>query len=121
MSSPNTPNTKQLAEIIANLLAPNEAADSDFQALRASIEKINERLSRIENSLPPAENSANEISNSVKEISNPVHVHPSQEKYNVIEAIVDEIFENQRKEKTCTFEPNGKSCDHCSMCNSRGF
>jgi hypothetical protein len=47
--------------------------------------------------------------------------HPSQERFNVNEAIVDELVEFFEKEKACSFEPNGKPCDHCSMCSSRGF
>jgi len=31
------------------------------------------------------------------------------------------IFAGVHKEKACTFEPNGKPCDHCAMCSSRGF
>jgi hypothetical protein len=47
--------------------------------------------------------------------------HPSQERFNVNEAIVDELVEFFEKEKACSFEPNGKPCDHCSMCSGRGF
>ena len=47
--------------------------------------------------------------------------HPSQERFNINEAIVDELVEFFEKEKACSFEPNGKPCDHCSMCSARGF
>jgi hypothetical protein len=47
--------------------------------------------------------------------------HPSQERFNVNEAIVDELVDFFEKEKACSFEPNGKPCDHCAMCSSRGF
>jgi hypothetical protein len=47
--------------------------------------------------------------------------HISMEKFNVNEAIVDELVEFFEKEKACSFEPNGKPCDHCAMCSSRGF
>ena len=53
--------------------------------------------------------------------TNPQSLHPSVEKFSVAEAIADEIFVGLQKEKACTFEPNGKPCDHCSMCSSRGF
>jgi hypothetical protein len=48
-------------------------------------------------------------------------LHPSQERFNINEAIVDELVEFFEKEKACSFEPNGKPCDHCAMCSSRGF
>ena len=46
--------------------------------------------------------------------------HPSLDKLRVAEAIADSIFDAKLKEKACQFEPD-KPCDHCSMCNSRGF
>lgn len=102
-------NTLKLAKKIAELLE-SESLSTEFHSLRSSIEKINHRLDRIETKLNP---------------TNPQSMlrtkHPSQEKYDVIEAIINEGFENFNKEKTCAFEPNGKPCDHCSMCNSHGF
>ncbi len=44
--------------------------------------------------------------------------HPSLDKFNFVEDLADEII---KKEKACTFEPNDKPCDHCSMCGSLGF
>lgn len=106
-------NTQNLAEKIAALLQ-NESQNNDFSTLQTSIEKINQRLDGIESKLnSKIVESQNSIKNSTK--------HPSLEKYNIIEAIVDEVFENYQEEKACTFEPNGKPCDHCSMCNSHGF
>jgi hypothetical protein len=54
-------------------------------------------------------------------IRNPQLLHPSQEKFAVLEAVADQIIEGLKNEKACTFEPNGRPCDHCSMCSSRGF
>lgn len=102
-------NVQNLAEKIANLLQ-KESPSNDFLSLQNSIEKINQRLDNIEKNLNPK-----------SQISNPKSIHPSLEKYNVIEAIVDEVMANSQKEKTCTFEPNDKPCDFCSMCSSRGF
>lgn len=101
--------TESLAEKIARLLE-SETQRTDVAALFASIEKINHRLDRLEST-----------SNSQSEISSSRSVHPSVEKFSVAEAIADEIFTGLQKEKACTFEPNGKPCDHCAMCNSRGF
>ena len=45
--------------------------------------------------------------------------HPSQQQF--LELLADQIVEDLTKEKPCPYEPAGKACDHCSMCNSRGF
>jgi hypothetical protein len=47
--------------------------------------------------------------------------HPSQERFGVEEAVVSELVDYFEKEKTCSVEPGGKPCDHCSMCSTRGF
>ena len=104
-------NTQNLAEKIANLLQ-NESQGVDLSSLQSSIEKLNQRLDGIESKLD-----SNKTNTQVTKLNSN---HPSLNKYNVIEAIVDEVFE-QAEEKTCTFEPNGKPCDHCSMCSSHGF
>jgi hypothetical protein len=101
--------SEPLAEKIARLLE-SEGQSNEMAALFASIEKINHRLDKIESGLPP--HSALRI---------PQSIHPSQEKFDVAEAIADEIFAGLQKEKACTFEPNGKPCDHCAMCSSRGY
>ena len=101
--------SEPLAEKIARLLE-SDGQSNEMAALFASIEKINHRLDKIESGLTP--HAALRI---------PQSTHPSQEKFDVAEAIADEIFAGIRKEKACTFEPNGKPCDHCAMCSSRGF
>jgi len=101
---------KILAEQIALLLQENAQGNDDFAFLRSSIEKINRRLDNIESRIPNPES----------RIPNP-KFHPSQEKFAVAEAVAQEIIEHFGKEKPCLFEPNGKPCDHCSMCSSRGF
>lgn len=106
-------NTHKLAEKIANLLKSDSASD-EFNVLHTSIEKLNKRLDGIERQLSDQ--------NSNSELPSPKSQHPSLRKYDVVEAIVDEAFaNNQQTEKTCTFEPNGKPCDSCSMCSSHGF
>ena len=101
--------TDPLAEKIARLLE-SEAKTPDIASLFASIEKINRRLEKLETSPNPH-----------PAIRDPQSNHPSLEKFDVSEAIADEIFAGLQKEKACTFEPNGKPCDHCSMCSARGF
>lgn len=101
--------SEPLAEKIARLLE-SEGQQPDLAHLYASIEKLNHRLDKLEASVA---NPQPDI------IVRPDH--PSLDKFAVAEAIADEIFAGLQKEKACTFEPNGKPCDHCSMCNSRGF
>jgi hypothetical protein len=102
-------NTQKLAERIASILQDGEA--DDLTSLRSSIEKINQRLDRIESHsvfqdpLAPLRSAP----------------HASLERFGVLEAVADEILEHFKNEKACTFEPNGKPCDHCAMCSSRGF
>ena len=101
--SKNEPLSEKIAKLIES-----EARPSDVATLFASIEKINHRLDRLE-------------ANPQSAIRNPQLNHPSFEKFAVAEAIGDDIFIGIQKEKACTFEPNGRPCDHCAMCSSRGF
>jgi hypothetical protein len=103
-------NTNILAQKIARILEADNARP-DLAAIHASIEKINQRLDRIEINLEP----------SALIHSSPAIDHPSIDRFAIAEAIADEIFGKLQKEKACTFEPNGKPCDHCAMCSSRGF
>lgn len=80
---------------------------NDLSALFAAIEKINHRLDKLE----PVD----------MQVAIPFsQPHASLDKFNVAEAIADSIFSHYNKEKACQYEPD-KPCDHCSMCNSRGF
>jgi hypothetical protein len=83
----------------------------ELASLFASIEKINHRLDKLE-SAQIASQSDSRMSQSC---------HPSLDKFDIAEAVADAVFNAKSKEKTCTFEPNGRPCDHCSMCSSRGF
>jgi len=86
----------------------SDAQPNDLAALFAAIEKIGRRLDKIErgDDSPP--------------VLTVQPNHPSLDKLNIAEAIADSIFSHYQKEKACQFEPD-KPCDHCSMCNSRGF
>lgn len=101
--------TQKLANRIARLLE-TEQHGGDLASVFAAIEKINYRLDKLEVS-----------SNTQSDVRNPQSLHPSQEKFAVLEAVADQIIDGLKNEKACTFEPNGKPCDHCSMCSSRGF
>jgi len=98
----------KLAEKIAQMIAA-ENQSPDVASLFASIEKLNHRLEKLEAAASQPEKRPIQTS-----------AHPSQDRFAVAEAIVDSLFEHHSKEKACTFEPS-KPCDHCSMCNSRGF
>lgn len=98
---------KKIADKIAQVIA-SESQAGDLGSIQESLHAINIRLDRLE--ISPS------ISNFSSQVSNPVH--PSQDHFAISEAIVDGLFAQQ--EKACTFEPS-KPCDHCSMCNSRGF
>ena len=100
---------QKLAEKIAQAIS-SESKPSDLKVIQASIEALNSRLDKIESNK----------SNFKFEIAPATTQHPSLDKLNVAEAIADSIFSHYQKEKTCQFEPD-KPCDHCSMCNSRGF
>ena len=100
----------KLAEKIAKLLEA-EQPNGDLASLFASIEKINHRLDKLEKA----------SANSRPEIRAQQLTHPSLDKFSIAEAVADAVIDAKLKEKTCTFEPNGRPCDHCSMCSSRGF
>jgi hypothetical protein len=92
----------------------NTDIGSELAAMRATLNEVQNRLIQIES-----------------KVSSPrVHSpwlagvnasHPSQERFGVEEATVSELVDFFQNEKTCTLEPGGKPCDHCSMCSSRGF
>jgi hypothetical protein len=103
-----------LAEKIALLLSENESESGDAKFFRESLEKINQRLDKIESNL------TDQTQNSKLKTQN-FSTHPSQERFLNIAQIADEIIENLQNEKACPYEPTGKPCDNCSMCNSRGF
>ena len=101
--------SKEVAEKVERIVR-SKAGEGEFTQILSALEKINHRLDRLES-----------ISESKLEIPIPQLLHPSQERFEIAEAITDAIFQGVPKEKACTFEPNGKPCDHCSMCSSRGF
>jgi hypothetical protein len=108
-------NAQNLAERIAALLQEKERGNGD-DFLRASLEKINRRLDVIESNIG-YQNSLN----STQTLSDYQPFHSSQEKFLNLEEFADEIINNLQNEKACPFEPTGKPCDNCAMCNSRGF
>lgn len=96
---------KQVAERAAKRL--NQNSSDEVSLLRENIAQLNSRIQQLESQIIPQ----SAISNLQ---------HPSLEKFNVAEAVVDELVSFFEEEKACMFEPN-KPCDKCSMCSSRGF
>jgi len=110
----NKDETQNLAEKIACLLQ-SETQSADFCSLQTSIEKINQRLDRIEFQI------AFQNTNPKPKTQNPNPFHSSQEKFTNLAELADEFINASQTEKACPYEPTGKPCDHCAMCNSRGF
>jgi hypothetical protein len=104
--------TNELAEKIA-LLLQTETPTNDFTVLQLSLEKINQRLDKIELQIFSH--------NTHSAIQVPPMRHPSQQKFEIAEAVAFDLAEQFETEKACPFEPTGKPCDHCAMCSSRGF
>lgn len=102
---------KNLAEKLAVMLQSEGESNENF--LRASLEKINERLNTIESQIAHP--------NRQSTIENRKSVHPSQGKFLNLESIAEEIINGLPDEKACPYEPTGKPCDNCSMCNSLGY
>jgi hypothetical protein len=100
-----------LAKKIAELL-DSERPKVDLSGIESALKQLGNRIERLE---------TGGLETRISAVSASHTHHPSLDKLAVAEAIADQIFGGEGKEKACTFEPNGKPCDHCSMCNSRGF
>ena len=117
----------------------------ELAVLRASLKELQLRLARIESHVtrnegdnPPAERgtergggnrqaggafatSGASRSPWLSGMYVPAASHPSQERFGVEEAAISELVDFFEDEKKCELEPGGKPCDHCAMCNTRGF
>jgi len=111
--------TQRLAQGESNSPNPSLSSDDAFD-LRATLENFNRRLSNIERQLANKDARTN-----IQGAYSPLPVlknHPSIDKFKVDEAAaIAELVDFFEGEKKCTLDPSGKPCDHCSMCNSRGF
>ncbi len=102
---------RELAERIAELLQGSERRNDEF--LRSGLEKFNERLKNVEQTLS--------LQNPQSATRNLQSNHFSQDKFTALEELADQTINGFQNEKACPYEPAGKPCDHCAMCNSRGF
>lgn len=121
-----------LAERIAQRISRVEDAQTssdvslssnDVSALRSTLEEFNRRLVQIERQLAN-KNTGTSVQGSYSPWSTQTVTknHPSMDKFEVDEATaISELVDFFEGEKKCTLDPSGKPCDHCSMCNSRGF
>ena len=121
---PSEDKAKKVADRIAERLQTGESAanyDGNWDDLQARLDRMYQDISS-GNPAPKMETQTNTVfTPKAKPLVQITASHPSQERFNVNEAIVDELVEFFEKEKACSFEPNGKPCDHCAMCSSRGF
>jgi len=107
----------------------------ELAAVRASLSELQKRLVQIEARVRMDAGSQSSTPDAASASEKPVPLtyspwlagvnaglaHPSQERFGVEEAAVSELVDFFQKEKSCSIEPGGKPCDHCSMCSSRGF
>jgi hypothetical protein len=123
--------------------AKDASADvgEELAAMRLSLTELQQKLAHIESHLTREERATNSPTHGARRDANRTlaaqppgkiqspwlsgmyvpAAHPSQERFGVEEDAVSELVDYFEREKTCNLEPGGKSCDHCSMCSSRGF
>ena len=127
----------------ATSAGPRSDLGAEIAAMRSGLSELQKRLVQIEAKIGPNDRRSDNGATFNSEIAygsrpgterpvllthspwlagvNATAAHPSQEKFGVAEAVVSELVDYFEKEKTCSVEPGGKPCDHCSMCSSRGF
>lgn len=112
-------------EVKARATEPSSDITSELAAMRASLNEMQNKLVQIESKVR-----GGSLGYSATVAAPSMHSpwltgvnasHPSQERFGVEEATVSELVDFFQSEKSCTLEPGGKPCDHCSMCSSRGF
>ncbi len=133
---------RALAERIARKVSAGGSAtapaglDAEIAAVRASISDLQKRLVDLESrARQQAPGSAKQWPSSSRPFAQfvpPTHSpwlagvnapssHPTEERFGIEEAVVNELVDYFQSEKACSIDPSGKPCDHCAMCSSRGF
>jgi hypothetical protein len=115
---------------------PHSPLNAEIVAVRASISDLQKKLvqlearAREEATQTPAQPATfhRPFANFVPPTHSPwlagvnaTATHPTEERFGVEEAVVNELVDYFQSEKTCSIDPSGKPCDHCAMCSSRGF
>jgi hypothetical protein len=97
----------------------NTDLGSQLAAVRSTLDELQTRLIQIEAKVGASAPAAPRMHSPWLEGVNASH--PSVERFGVEEATVSELVDFFQNEKACSLEPDGKPCDHCAMCSSRGF
>ncbi|MDQ2855196.1 MAG: hypothetical protein M3R68_02615 [Acidobacteriota bacterium] len=116
----------------AGLSHPNKPLDAEIAAVRASISDLQKRLVQLESRVHGEASRTAPAQRSFTTFVPPTHspwlagvnatvTHPTEERFGVEEAVVNELVDYFQSEKSCSIDPSGKPCDHCAMCSSRGF
>ncbi|HEX6046604.1 MAG TPA: hypothetical protein VFZ22_19085 [Pyrinomonadaceae bacterium] len=113
---------KLIAERVARRVSSGGGGGADLgtelAAIRGTLSDIQDRLTQIESKVNSESAGPRVHSPWLAGVN---ASHPSQERFGVEEATVSQLVDFFQNEKTCSVEPGGKPCDHCSMCSSRGF
>jgi hypothetical protein len=118
---------KLIADRVAKRVAPGASGPAtdisgELAAMRASLGELQNRLIQIESKVRGGYSAGIAAPQMHSPWLAGVNAgHPSLERFGVEEATVAELVDYFQNEKTCSMEPGGKPCDHCSMCSSRGF
>lgn len=114
----NEDKAKKVAERIAARLQTEESQSGGWDDLQNKLDRLYNEL----HAGPKTAGAAAAFAAPAGAKTPPAEIsHASQERFNINEAVVEELVEFFEKEKACSFEPDGKPCDHCAMCSSRGF
>jgi hypothetical protein len=115
---------------------PNAQLTAEIVAVRAGISDLQQKLvqleSRAREATPAMSGQATATQRPFATFVPPTHspwlagvnapaTHPTEERFGVDEAVVNELVDYFQSEKTCSIDPSGQPCDHCAMCSSRGF
>lgn len=111
---------------------PNSPLDAEIAAVRATIGDLQKRLVQLESRAGGESTQSTYTSRPFPTFVPPTHSpwlagvnaianHPTEERFGVDEAVVNELVDYFQSEKSCSIDPSGKPCDHCAMCSSRGF
>ncbi len=112
----------------------NGALEAEIAAVRANINELQNKLSELQSRVRQSTaTAANQVpSRPFPAFVPPTHSpwlagvnavasHPTEERFGIEEAVVNELVDYFQSEKSCSLDPSGKPCDHCAMCSSRGF
>ena len=116
----------------AGYFQANRSLADEIATVRASISALQQKLAQLESGVRAEAPSTSDRPFAHTPFVPPTHSpwlagvnavasHPTEERFGVDEAVVNELVDYFQSEKTCSIDPSGKPCDHCAMCSSRGF